>query len=123
MLGCALNFFRKRISRDVSLAEIVSGRGDDIFKTALPLFEEILGRICAFYSNFARNIHAIDEFQIPHLTIFGSIECPNTAEYGIWGAYWSALNMVKWGIPEDILHNAVQTCWSKGRFHEKNAKN
>ena len=68
--------------------------GDDIFKTALPLFEEILDRICAFYSNFARNIHAIDELRIPHLTIFGSIECPNTAEYAIWAAYLSPLNMV-----------------------------
>ena len=28
------------------------------------------------------------------------------------GAYLSAPNMVKWGVPEKILQNAVQTCWS-----------
>ena len=30
-------------------------------------------------------------------------------KYGIWGAYLSALSMVEWGIPENILQNAVQT--------------
>ena len=29
-----------------------------------------------------------------------------------WGAYLSAWNIVKWGIPETILQNAVQTHWS-----------
>ena len=27
-------------------------------------------------------------------------------------AYLGALNMVKWGVPEKILQNAVQTHWS-----------
>ena len=28
------------------------------------------------------------------------------------GAYLGARNMVKWGVPEKILQNAVQTRWS-----------
>ena len=42
---------------------------------------------------------------IPPL-IFGAAKYAN---YGIWGAYLSAQNMFKWGIPERILQNAVQT--------------
>ena len=87
-----------------------------IFKTALPLFEEILDRICAFYSNFARNIHAIDELRIPHLTIFGSIECPNTAEYSIWGAYLSEFGDGdgEGETPAQIFwHIGVQKKWYK----------
>ena len=30
------------------------------------------------------------------------------AKYGIWDAFLSALDMVKWGIPEKILQNIVQ---------------
>ena len=30
------------------------------------------------------------------------------AKYAYLGAYLSAPNMVKWGIPEEILQNAVQ---------------
>ena len=40
---------------------------------------------------------------------------PNMAKYGqicIFGAYLGALDMVKWGVPEKILQNAVQTRWS-----------
>ena len=36
---------------------------------------------------------------------------PKYANYGIWGAYLGAPNMVKWGVPEKILQNAVQTRW------------
>ena len=36
---------------------------------------------------------------------------PNTAKYGIWRAYLGEPYMVKWGIPEKILQNAVQTRW------------
>ena len=34
------------------------------------------------------------------------------AKYGSWGTYLGAPNMVKWGVPEKILQNAVQTRWS-----------
>ena len=37
---------------------------------------------------------------------------PKYAKYGkicIFGAYLGAPNMVKWGVPEKILQNAVQT--------------
>ena len=40
---------------------------------------------------------------------------PNMAKYAKYaylGTYLGAQNMVKWGIPEKILQNAVQTCWS-----------
>ena len=51
----------------------------------------------------------------PHLTIFGAPNyAPEYAKYGqicIFGAYESAPNMVKWGVPEKILQNAVQTHW------------
>ena len=30
----------------------------------------------------------------------------------IFGAYFGAPNMVKWGVPEKILQNAIQTRWS-----------
>ena len=30
----------------------------------------------------------------------------------IFGAYFGAPSMVKWGVPEKILQNAVQTRWS-----------
>ena len=36
-------------------------------------------------------------------------------KYRIWsylGVYLSAPKMIKWGIPEKILQNAVQMCWS-----------
>ena len=36
---------------------------------------------------------------------------PIMAKYGIWRAYLGEPNMVKWGIPEKILQNAVQTRW------------
>ena len=36
---------------------------------------------------------------------------PKYANYGIWGAYLGAPNMVKWGVPEKVLQNAVQTRW------------
>ena len=44
--------------------------------------------------------------------------CPNMsimakyAKYAYLGAHLGAQNMVKWGIPEKILQNAVQTRWS-----------
>ena len=34
------------------------------------------------------------------------------AKYAYLGAYLGAPNMVKWGVPEKILQNAVQTRWS-----------
>ena len=34
------------------------------------------------------------------------------AKYAYLGAYLGAHNMVKWGVPEKILQNAVQICWS-----------
>ena len=34
------------------------------------------------------------------------------AKYAYLGTYMGAQNMVKWGIPEKILQNAVQTLWS-----------
>ena len=34
------------------------------------------------------------------------------AKYAYLGAYLGARNMVKWGVPEKILQNAVQTRWS-----------
>ena len=43
---------------------------------------------------------------------------PNTpimakyAKYAYLGAYLGARSMVKWGVPEKILQNAVQTRWS-----------
>ena len=43
---------------------------------------------------------------------------PNMHIWHIWpylaylGAYLGARNMVKWGVPEKILQNAVQTHWS-----------
>ena len=40
---------------------------------------------------------------------------PNMAKYAKYaylGAYLGARNMVKWGVPENILQNAVQTHWS-----------
>ena len=43
---------------------------------------------------------------------------PNMHIWHIWpylaylGAYLGARNMVKWGVPEKILQNAVQTRWS-----------
>ena len=40
---------------------------------------------------------------------------PNMAKYAKYaylGTYLGAQNMVKWGIPEKILQNAVQTRWS-----------
>ena len=32
------------------------------------------------------------------------------AKYAYLGAYLCAPNMVKWGVPEKILQNTVQTC-------------
>ena len=44
-----------------------------------------------------------------HLTILRAPEyAPKYAKY----AYFGARNMVKWGVPEKILQNAVQTHWS-----------
>ena len=40
---------------------------------------------------------------------------PNMAKYAKYaylGTYLGAQNMVKWGIPEKILQNAVHTRWS-----------
>ena len=37
---------------------------------------------------------------------------PNMAKYAYLGAYLGAPYMVKWGVPEKILQNAVQTHWS-----------
>ena len=37
---------------------------------------------------------------------------PNMAKYAYLGVYLGAQNMVKWGVPEKILQNAVQTRWS-----------
>ena len=40
---------------------------------------------------------------------------PNMAKYAKYaylGAYLGARNMVKWGVPEKILQNAVQMRWS-----------
>ena len=34
------------------------------------------------------------------------------AKYAYLGAYLGRPKMVKWGVPEKILQNAVQTCWS-----------
>ena len=34
------------------------------------------------------------------------------AKYAYLGAYLGARNMVKWGVLEKILQNAVQTRWS-----------
>ena len=31
------------------------------------------------------------------------------AKYAIWDTYFSALNLVEWGIPEKIKQNAVQS--------------
>ena len=42
------------------------------------------------------------------------LACSNTPKHGkysIWGAYFSALNVIEWGIPEKILQNAVQSHW------------
>ena len=33
-------------------------------------------------------------------------------KYAYLGAYLGTSNMVKWGVPEKILQNAVQTRWS-----------
>ena len=38
------------------------------------------------------------------------------AKYAIWDTYFSALNLVEWGIPglgipEEMLQNAAQTHW------------
>ena len=33
------------------------------------------------------------------------------AKYAYLGTYLGALNMVKWGVPEKILQNVVQTRW------------
>ena len=43
-----------------------------------------------------------------HLTIK---RAPKNPKHSIWGAYLSALNMVKFVIPEKILQNAVQMHW------------
>ena len=45
----------------------------------------------------------------PHLTIFGEPKCEPKYAYL---AYLGVPNMVKWGVPEKILQNAVQTRWS-----------
>ena len=37
---------------------------------------------------------------------------PNMAKYAYLGAYLGAPHKVKWGVPEKILQNAVQTRWS-----------
>ena len=40
--------------------------------------------------------------------------CPNMAtyaKYGIWDAFLTAKDVVKWGIPEKILQNEVQMRW------------
>ena len=37
---------------------------------------------------------------------------PKYAKYAYLGAYLGAPNKVKWGVPEKILQNAVQTRWS-----------
>ena len=34
---------------------------------------------------------------------------PNMAKYAYLGVYLGARNMVKWGVPEKILQNAVRT--------------
>ena len=37
------------------------------------------------------------------------LNLPNMAKYGIWPVYLGEPNMIEWGIPEQILQNAVQT--------------
>ena len=44
----------------------------------------------------------------PHLTIFGALKYAKYGKKCIFGAP----NMVKRGVPEKILQNAVQACWS-----------
>ena len=36
----------------------------------------------------------------------------NMAKYACLGVYSDARYMVKWGVPEKVLQNAVQTRWS-----------
>ena len=48
------------------------------------------------------------------MTIFCALKyVPKYAKYGIWDAVLGALDMVKWGIPEKILQNVVQTRFQK----------
>ena len=35
------------------------------------------------------------------------------AKYAYLSAYLGARDMVKWGVPEKILQNAVETRWSR----------
>ena len=51
----------------------------------------------------ASELHCARSFQgYPHLTIFGAVK------YAPKYAYLGEPNMVKWGIPEKMLQNAVQ---------------
>ena len=48
----------------------------------------------------------------PHLTIFGVPKyTPQIPYLAYLGTYLSVPDMVKWGVPEKILQNAVQTRW------------
>ena len=53
---------------------------------------------------------------IPHLTIFSALKYAPQLLYLVYlaylGAYLSAPNMAKWGVPEKILQNALQSRWS-----------
>ena len=47
---------------------------------------------------------------------------PNMAKYAKYaylGAYLGVPNMVKWGVPEKILQNAVQTRWSLVKSYDQ----
>ena len=47
-----------------------------------------------------------------HISWIWSLHMAKYAKYAYLGAYLGAPNIVKWGVPEKILQNAVQTRWS-----------
>ena len=58
--------------------------------------------------------HGGDLQDVFHLQVLAQEgrHCVPEAKYAYLGAYFAAPNMVKWGVPEKILQNAVQTRWS-----------
>ena len=59
--------------------------------------------------------YALKDAYLAYLAMFGIFDAPKYAlKIHIWPclAYLGAPNMVNWGVPENILQNAVQTRWA-----------
>ena len=76
-------------------------------KDTLQLSSHEFLRVCLKIITFSIAVFTLRKF----LTFFiNIIIIITTVKYGIWGAFFGAQNMVRLGIPENILQNAVILC-------------